>query len=840
MSRTRFAALGWVGLLLLAGAAGAQEGSPVALTVRGLTGSVIEAKPRRFLAVNVIVENTGSRDADGVIRVYRTEKPGQATPEQGLYYERTIDLPGGSRRVETVYYYCQSKEPSQRLCVAFEPAEGTGVPAPPPTFPQVTVSPDAIRVLTVSSRPAHEATAVLHQATVPGPRRPWQVEAAQAELSALPDHMAGYESFDAVVVTDLDADDLDEVQVEALLDWVAAGGEVIYSFSGRTRDLDRSPLRAVLPAARYPAGPETLERDVTALRDLARGATWPDRDEVLVARVLPREGAEVVCGDARGPLVVRGRHGAGWVTFLTFPIDCDPVRSWRGRSELAAGLLRVPAEPLTHEDVAAPAPPLEEVLLNLSVALQTLTPPSVLIVAPLLFLYVVLVSPVNFKLLSRGSPVRFVRGNAGLVQLAAVVTALLFAGGFYTIGRLYKGDEALGIQVALVELAAADGPSGVEVMTGYYSTDRGLVDAVAPPRAAVGPIAKQATSREGHVVQPVGGPARLERLTVDTWALRRFRTLRSERLGHVVADLEWVDGTIKGQVDNRTDLQLEDVVLLTAMGAIEMGRLAPRGVQRLPGNEPSPARGSLHLLRNTVADASEGWDQKFGDKVGTMAEAPFSSPEERILAGLRRRVECLPPAPGTLPALLVARVVRDPGGVDVDGDERTVLGRMLLTCELRIFVEPGPLVLNDLPPRVAAPRAGTGGWSAVADSTGSPPALESGEVEWQWRVPASREHPFTVDRLRLRWLLPRDLFYDWLELAVWNVSEGAWEDVGTVGDLEANSAGERVWPDPRDAKVDPADYVDPNTGMIRVQWENGAGSRVRVHRVRLDVAGTRG
>src|SRR5690606_19446037 len=127
-------------------------------------------------------------------------------------------------------------------------------------------------------------------------RREWvkpQVE--RGDLTALPDHMAGYESCEAVVVSDLDPDDLSAAAAAPLLDWVAAGGQLIVAWAGRPEQLERSPLARVLPVARRPGMPPS-QRPLLPLRGLAAGP--PIRDEkVLVDQVDPLPGSDVLAAD---------------------------------------------------------------------------------------------------------------------------------------------------------------------------------------------------------------------------------------------------------------------------------------------------------------------------------------------------------------------------------------------------------------------------------------------------------------------------------------------------------------------------------------------------------------
>lgn len=89
--------------------------------MRGVAGRSIKAKRRHFVAVNVVLDNPSSQDSAGTLHVYRVRRPNDTTPSQSLFYERRGELPRSGRRTETIYYYCQEEEPTNHLCVSYEP-----------------------------------------------------------------------------------------------------------------------------------------------------------------------------------------------------------------------------------------------------------------------------------------------------------------------------------------------------------------------------------------------------------------------------------------------------------------------------------------------------------------------------------------------------------------------------------------------------------------------------------------------------------------------------------------------------------------------------------------------
>lgn len=841
----------------------------VGVTVRGIAGPIIKARPRRFVAVNVVLENTTAIDQDGALRVYRAEGPSKPAAQQRLFYERRVSLPRGAKRVETVYYYCQEDEPQSQLCVAFAPDEGT---APPPTFPKVEVIDDRLLALVLSSsQDVDEAKRLFALAQVPGGRTPHRVDALGADPTALPDHVAGYDPLDAVVVSDLDPADLPPERAKPLVEWVAAGGDLIVAHSSRGT-LVPEPLRPLLPIVRPGGAPRTVELKLQGLRALGRGSNWSvlREDSVLVDDVRAGAGAEVLAaeplpGGGEVPLVTRGRYGAGWVTYLSFPLDAAPLRRWAGSPMVGGALVRPVREPFVGQRVAAAAPPLEELVWNLSEAIASLTPPSALVIGPLLILYVALVGPIAFFALSK-------KGRPGLAQPVGAAVVLAFGAMFYLVGRLSKSSEDLVTQVAVVELPVA-APNGsepatasrIDVMTGHYSTGQGLVSAAGPADAVIGPIAEQVTRREGRVLQEPKG-AKLEAVTVPTYAMRRFRSLRVAPVGRLEAELKLEGNGATGRLVNSTNMTLETPLLVFQNGLQVLAKeLQPNqgvnlsGVSARTWDQLDETQGvdGVPLLAGLIADVGKGgYAATYGKAIamtGISTDPYRGSDARRIMAILRHRLERVPSSVDRVPALLVARAQGDPGGVVVEGTGQPRVARSIVVAELQVAVGPGPLRLAGVPPRVR----GWGeekDWTPIGGATGAAPILGvstmDAEVTFLFQVPCNEATKLDPrGGFRLRWRIDPDLMQmpKALYLDAFNFSRGEggqWVVLADAGTAERTEAGDRHWQtDPGEfPDLRPEDFVHPQSGTVWVRLRHtplAPTNGVSILKLVLDVAGDR-
>lgn len=840
MPRKAFLGLIFLLLWVWAPLSRAQEVSPVKLEVRGSAGPTIRMVPRTFTSLRVVLENTSTQDVRGVLRAYRGSGSGRATPALSLFYEAEVELPRQGRRSEVLYYYVQDKEPAGQLCVSFEPEEG---PAPDPVFPTASLV-HQLQVLILSRDGLAEVVQKqLEDLLVPTQTHLLPVDALIADPAGLPDHPAGYSPYGAVVYAE---GTLPPDQVQPLLDWASAGGDLWVVSSAGRQPLPEPFLEAVPVHVQQNPRTQVLT-DLEAIQPI-----WPamprGQDAVSVDVLKLKTNAVVLAGSKGSPLIVRGRYGAGWVTYFAFPLDAGPLRGWQGTRPLLRDLLRPPAEDreLPNSE-APPSPPLEEAFLNLTEALESLEPPSTWVVAPLLILYVALVGPLNFFFLRRAKKLSF-------SQITASVVAVGFGFAFYGIGVAYKGSESLVTQIGVVDVSAEAGrPSRVDVMTGYFSTGRGQTEAEGPEGALVGPLAALKLSNREARLRRKGGHVALERVSLDTWALRRFRSLRAAEVGHLEFALSLTEERITGRVSNKTDYTLQDPLLVFAHNAIELSQIGPgeeRTLDRVPpvvarGREPVP-----DLIKGLLKDARGRYRGYYGmETAGIVNAGPskVATPARRLYASFRRRLERVPHLPGHIPALFVASAAVDPGGVLVAEGGRSALQRVLVVHEVQVAVTPkGRFAFQGLPPEVALFNTqGEATWLPTSGETGTVPILQGSlkdkyptRVYWRWRLPASQELLLTMTSMKFRLQLDTDtekLDPKEVGLEFFNFSKSRWESFGPIDKLPRVS-GTTTWPEPRSPEEALSrSALHPATGEVWVRLNNASGTDLAVLDVRLDI-----
>ncbi len=813
----------------------------VTISFRGLgtMAPTVLARPRHFVPITVVLQNDGANDADGLLRVYRSQyvQAGVAfssVPEQGLFYERNVKIPRHGKRIEELYYFCQDGEPD-RICVAFEMTGGETVVASP--HPKLDLRTSDLLALSVTSSDQDDGVS-LGGGIVPGPRRPYELQVKHGEPVALPERPEGYGAFDLVILSDLDPRSVSLQQTQALKQWVEQGGDLLVCFSGKPGDLlDETLVPVTISTVAEPGGkPEaTTSVDLHALEPLVPDAPPMERARTTVLRVLPKPGARVLAGTAQAPLIVRGRLGAGRVTYFAFPLaalkSCWGTDKGSGGKTILGLAAHPPYEDLESMQPPPISPPLEEVLLNLSEALKTLEPPSALIVAPLLILYVTLVAPLNYIVLTR-------LGKRDLAMASAAVIAVVFGVLFYAIGWWVHGSGSMLARAAIVELPEVpEQRARIDTMTGFFSTDRGNIGAKASKGSWIAPIAERATGRGGHVIEAPGADPYLKAVELDTWSLRRFKATRLESVGAVLADLHYSGNKVVGTVENKTSWNLETPVILVGKRMIELTDLKP-GAKVMVDQVPQdvPTHGGFALDQRMLRGLQPGaFKARYNDTSSyALGADPYGGDSNaRFRATLERRLRAMSVGPEAIPALFACCVERDLGGVDMDASATVELSRALVLSEIAVSA-PGPdVMLRDLGASVHHAK----NYDPISHTTGSPARLslnsgteEHGVVAYEWRLPASHDLPLEARKLEIGWNLesePREqdevvmLFYDFSQQKYIK--------------QERITGKENSWS--RDKNL--ARYIDPESGLVRVQIDSAMPQELLVKDVWLTLNGVR-
>ena len=161
------------------------------------------------------------------------------------------------------------------------------------------------------------------------------IERAGVVPANLPARAIDYEGFNLIVLGDPGATDLNAMQRQAIVEWVRAGGTLVFTPSpGDTNGWFES-WQAFLPVTYQPG--DTL---ATEPRISQWGAPPVFAAGLRLRRMIVRAGSEVLAGTTDSPLLVTRREGLGHVVACALDTGDLNFQFWPGAVNLNAELIR--------------------------------------------------------------------------------------------------------------------------------------------------------------------------------------------------------------------------------------------------------------------------------------------------------------------------------------------------------------------------------------------------------------------------------------------------------------------------------------------------------------------
>lgn len=263
--------------------------------------------------------------------------------------------------------------------------------------------------------------------------------AEQAIWSAhqIPEQAEALESLDLMLLVNVDSESFSSAQRRAIGRWVEHGGHLIVA-GGATAGNTAAALLDLLPVELD--GSRALD-DASALARFTGDGQSRLSQRTISAVATPRDKSEVLVMGADGPLLVRRYLGAGLVDFLALDPSLEPLASWDGLPDLWLKLMATRAphpawrSGFTQPDWGADA------VANLP-GVDLLPPMQTLCL--FLILYIALIGPLNYLILSR-----LRRNGWGWFTIPLVIAGFTFIA--WTVGFNLRGSEIIVSRLTLVE-----------------------------------------------------------------------------------------------------------------------------------------------------------------------------------------------------------------------------------------------------------------------------------------------------------------------------------------------------------------------------------------------------
>ena len=390
---------------------------------------------------------------------------------------------------------------------------------------------------------------------------------AHLQVSDLPDKAQAWNSLGALIVSDVDTGTLTSEQKQALETWLSVGGRLLVTGGLRWQGTVAG-LKDFLPVE--VSGTRNVS-DLSALQAYLKDPNPLDSRGTAVSLGTIQEGAEVLVEQDGIPLVVQESVGFGNVYYLAADPALQPLSGWTGMQELYTLLLGAQPPIPRWSDGSWYGYNANQALG----AISELGLPSILYISCLMGLYVLIIGPLNYFLLSRLK-------RRELAWVTIPVLVILFSFLAYGSGLFYRGTTPI-----LNRLVVAQAWDGVEqahanALLGIYSPVRARYDLDMTERFLPLPFAggnSDIQSNHDWKVVQEGSNTLLPEIRVEIGGMQAVAlegSLPALPISHdLVLTVNRANPMVTGTVFNNSDFALKDALLVTPGHWQKLGDLAP-------------------------------------------------------------------------------------------------------------------------------------------------------------------------------------------------------------------------------------------------------------------------
>ena len=432
------------------------------------------------------------------------------------------------------------------------------------------------------------------------------------QASDLPTQWFGYEGVDTVLLSTSEPELYrpllqSTARLAALYGWVEQGGRLAIFCSQSAEEL----LAANGVLAKFAPGEfETIVplRQSLPLESFS-GSDVPiaksRRLSLEVPKLVDVQGEILVSGGRQAtdlPLVIRGRIGLGEVVFIGLDFDRPPLNDWQGRTPFLQRALGWPALDSSKQDQESN---IYQQPVDMSATLRTaldsnfaeISSVPFFLVGALVIGYILLIGPGDYLFVTRVLK----RAQLTWITFPAIVIAVSSAA--YLLAGWLKGDQFRVNQVEVIDVVAETGQIRGTVWTHFYtprvdkfdlSIEPKFLDTEAPADARTlvtwlglpgympGGM-KQSSGQlsafdRGYSYSP--DLSAMQGVPIQLWSTKTITaTWQAKTKLPLESQLKpYGEELVTGQIENSTELALDDALLLYGEWAYYLGKIAPEEV----------------------------------------------------------------------------------------------------------------------------------------------------------------------------------------------------------------------------------------------------------------------
>jgi len=533
------------GLLPARGSAAQSIGNIVRMSVSaGFDGRF---QVREWLPITIRIANDGP-PIEGELRI----RPDAALQLNAAGYATPISLPTQSSK--QVFLYAALNNYNAVIQIDLVAPDGAVIQSASAPLTQLSATDILIGVLSEAPGGVLDLSAS---------RSGSGVAQAALALDELPPFAQALQSLDILYFNDIDTGKLLLDRRHAVEDWVLAGGHLVVG-GGPNWQKTAAAFPTLLPFIPSGTGTLTNLNAVAAFAGYASDALAAASIPIAQGTLVP--GARVLLEQEGNPLIIRRALGAGTVDYLAFDPGLEPIRGWGQRASLWTSLFST----LTTRPGWSRGVIDENSATRAITTTRGLRLPDVAQLVLFLFLYVVIIGPINYFVLRA---LRRLEWAWATIPLIILLTSV----GAYLVGANLRGTLPTISRLQIVQQWPGEARSRVDGVTGVLAPRRGTYSVEAGEGVALRPLFQNAID-----AIPVVEGARFSasRIAIDAGLSANFHssayTAALPLTGSARVTLVRENQiSITGEVQNTSAVTLTDAVVLCVNTAVSVGTLEP-------------------------------------------------------------------------------------------------------------------------------------------------------------------------------------------------------------------------------------------------------------------------
>ncbi|MCU0479736.1 MAG: hypothetical protein MUE54_00830 [Anaerolineae bacterium] len=394
-------------------------------------------------------------------------------------------------------------------------------------------------------------------------------------IANIPDRAEGLIGVNMLIFNDVNTDELNLAQREAIRTWVIGGGHLVM-MGGSNWQSTASGLNELLPFS--PTNSITAS-DGTAFLQYAGDYQTTFTTDYPQTEGNPRENSQIIVGTQESPFIIRQTIGDGTVDYVTVNLEAPPFSEWDKLSNIFLGLIASAQTPIgwrfgfSDWDNAQSA---VQILPGVDLL------PAVLSLVAFLGAYIILIGPVNYLLLRAIN-------RRGFAWITIPIFIIIFTILAWSVGIELRGTDARLNRITVVRTWQNTDEAHINQLIGLLAPRRGNYDLIMNDERTLRPLLtpneffELSTPQTNIEIRQTSQFAAVN-VPVDASFISAFQTSGIIEKPAITGDATWFyrNGSplLRGSVRNNTDINLTDAVILARgivrpIGNVEAGDIVP-------------------------------------------------------------------------------------------------------------------------------------------------------------------------------------------------------------------------------------------------------------------------